>query len=143
MMEGSCLCGAVAWRADCEPQPIILCHCETCRKTHGSAFASSMQVKREVFSWVRGADKVGGYESSPGKIRHFCTLCGSHMVADRTTTEFVMLRLGTLDTKIEARPAVHIWRSDGASWYDPGHVAPELPEGFDFGALKAARESAD
>ena len=37
--------------------------------------------------------------------------------------------MGCLDTAIDARPKVHIWRSDAADWYDPKETLPEWPEG--------------
>ena len=86
-------------------------------------------MPREKFRWVRGEDVLGGFESSPGKIRHFCKLCGSHIMAERVGQPNVLLRLGCLDTSVSDTPKMHIWRSDGASWYDPKLQLPELPEG--------------
>ena len=44
-------------------------------------------------------------------------------------TGTILLRVGCLDTPIKERPKVHIWRSDAASWFDPGDQLPEWPEG--------------
>lgn len=129
MLAGSCLCGAVAYEVDAEPGPIIHCHCETCRKAHGSAFSSLAAVPRAAFRWTRGERSLSAFESSPGKLRRFCTVCGSQIVAERTGQPTVMLRLGCLDTPITDRPKAHIWRSDAASWYDPKDQLPELAEG--------------
>lgn len=129
MLKGSCLCGAVTYEVDGEPGPIIHCHCQTCRKTHGSAFSSVMPVSREHFRWVAGEEGLKAIESSPGKFRRFCSNCGSHIVAERLDQPNVLLRLGCLDTEIQETPKAHIWRSDGASWYDPNEDIPELPEG--------------
>jgi hypothetical protein len=57
-------------------------------------------------------------------------------MAERTGKDVVMLRLGCLDTKIPGQPLMHIWRSDGASWYDPRAVLPELLEGADKPELR-------
>lgn len=130
MLEGSCLCGQVAYEADTDPQPMAHCHCQTCRKTHASAFSSVMAVPRESFRWVRGEDLLCAFESSPGKFRRFCSICGSHIMAERTGEPVVLLRLGCLDTQVPDKPKVHIWRSDGTSWYDPNDIIPELPEGI-------------
>jgi hypothetical protein len=129
MLTGSCLCGAVAYEVDAGPGPIVHCHCETCRKTHGSAFSSISNVPREAFRWTRGEDLLSVFESSPGKLRRFCSRCGSHIVSDRSGQPTVILRLGCLDTPIADTPKFHIWRSDGASWYDPKLLLPEFPEG--------------
>ncbi len=83
MLTGSCLCGGVAYEADAPLERIVHCHCQTCRKTHGTAFSSVTAVSREKFRWVRGQDLLGAFESSPGKFRRFCTKCGSHIMAER------------------------------------------------------------
>jgi hypothetical protein len=135
MLTGSCLCDGVAYEADASLGRIVHCHCQTCRKTHGTAFSSVAAVPREKFHWVRGQELLGAFESSPGKFRRFCTRCGSHIMAERTAQPVVLLRLGCLDTPVAApvmtdSPQVHIWRSDAAPWYDPKAQFPEKPEGL-------------
>jgi hypothetical protein len=130
MLSGSCLCGGVAYEVDATVGRIVHCHCETCRKTHATAFSSLTAVPRDRFRWIRGHDLLAAFESSPGKFRRFCSRCGSHIVAERVNQPTVMLRLGCLDTAVEGGAQVHIWRSDGASWYDPEHALPEVPKGL-------------
>ena len=130
MLNGSCLCGSVSYEVDAPPGSIVHCHCQTCRKTHGAAFSSLMAVPRDRFRWTGGADLLAAVESSPGKVRRFCSQCGSHIVAERVAQPTVMLRLGCLDSQITGLPQVHIWRSDAASWYDPKDQVPERPEGL-------------
>lgn len=130
MLTGSCLCGRLAYEADAEIDGVIHCHCETCRKAHGAAFSSIAAVPRERFRWIRGEEIRKSFESSPGKLRHFCSECGSQLVAERPGSPTVMLRLGGLDTPVQTERQWHIWRSDGATWYDPGAALPEFPEGF-------------
>ena len=100
MLRGSCLCGAVAYEVDAPAGPIAHCHCRTCRKTHGAAFSTVMPVPRHFFRWLRGKELLSTFESSPGKLRRFCTRCGSHIVAERPNQPNVLLRLGCLDTPI-------------------------------------------
>ena len=130
LLAGSCMCGSVAYEVDAAARPIIHCHCQTCRKAHGTAFSSFSAVPRESFRWTKGEELLSGYESSPGKLRRFCSKCGSHILAERVGKPIVMLRLGCLDTAITDRPKAHIWRSDAATWFDPRDQLPELPEGF-------------
>lgn len=129
MLTGSCLCGRVAYEVEADLAAIVHCHCETCRKAHGAAFSSIGAVPRAAFRWVRGAEQLGAYESSPGKIRRFCANCGSQMVAEREGQPNVMLRLGCLDTPVETERQWHIWRSDGASWYGPDAHHPAYATG--------------
>lgn len=130
MLTGSCLCDAIAYQADADMTRIVHCHCRTCRKTHAAAFSSVTAVPRETFRWTRGSDLLGAFESSPGKFRRFCTQCGAHLMAERAAQPVVLLRLGCLDTEASRKPEVHIWRSEGASWYDPALPVAELPRGL-------------
>ena len=104
MLAGSCLCGSVAYEVDGAPGPIVHCHCRTCRKAHGSVFSTVTNVPRDRFRWTRGENLLKGFESSPGKIRYFCSQCGSQIVAERAGTGTILLRMGCLDTEITERP---------------------------------------
>ena len=77
-MRGSCRCGAVSYEIS-RLDSLGHCHCITCRKTHSAAFATTGRVARENFRWLTGEDKLASYESSPGKKRFFCSVCGCHM----------------------------------------------------------------
>jgi hypothetical protein len=129
MIQGSCLCGVVAYRAEGLIGPLGHCHCHTCRKAHGAAFATTGRAARAGFAWTRGAGIVAHFESSPGKLRHFCPRCGSHLMAEWVEKDQVILRAGSIDSEIAERPKVHIWTSQMAPWYDPDEKLPRLPEG--------------
>jgi ADP-ribosyl-[dinitrogen reductase] hydrolase len=127
-MKGSCLCGAVTYEVDQLDMPIGHCHCHTCRKAHAAAYASTAGVRRENFRWLKGSERLTSYESSPGKLRHFCSVCGSHLVAERLSQPHVILRVATLDEDPGATPAVHIWRSHDVAWLQDGTDVPSFPE---------------
>ncbi|ROM90920.1 GFA family protein [Pseudomonas brassicacearum] len=115
-LHGSCLCKAIAYELDSLDMPISHCHCHTCRKAHAAAFASTAGVMREHFRWVKGLDKLSSFESSPGKLRHFCSQCGSHLVAERLAQPHVIVRVGTLDDDPGMTPQAHIWTSHDVPW---------------------------
>jgi hypothetical protein len=130
MLSGHCLCGLVRYEADAEIRGIIHCHCETCRRTHASAFSSIASIPRTRFRWVAGEELLSAFESSPGKFRRFCSRCGSHLMAERIASDHVMLRLGCLDNAVTPPALGHIWRSDAARWYDPKEQLPEFSEAY-------------
>lgn len=127
-MKGSCLCGAVQYEVDQLDMPISHCHCRTCRKAHAAAFASTAGVKREHFRWLRGQESLRLFESSPGKLRHFCAVCGSHLMAERPVQPHVILRVATLDEDPGLRPAFRIWRSHDVPWLNEGTDIPSYVE---------------
>lgn len=117
MIKGSCLCGAVKYEISGDINDIVHCHCQTCRKAHGSAFSSVAAVKDSDFNLIND-HKLKSYQSSAGKLRYFCDNCGSQIYAKRESTAHVILRLGTLDSDINASETAHIWVSQKASWYN-------------------------
>lgn len=117
-MKGSCLCGGVEYEISTLDMPIIFCHCKTCQKAHAAPFAPSAGVLRKNFRWLKGEDKLSGFESSPGKVRHFCSVCGTHLVAERPHQPHVILRISTLDEDPGLKPEAHIWVSHDEEWME-------------------------
>lgn len=126
-MKGSCLCGSVTYEVD-ELGQIVHCHCRTCRKAHAASFTSTARVKREHFRWTRGENRLSSFESSPGKIRRFCSACGAHVVAERAEQPHVILRVATLDDDPGLTPSMHIWRAHDAAWLQDTEEIPSYSE---------------
>lgn len=131
MIEGSCLCGQVAFEAGELSGPIGHCHCRTCRKAHASAFSTTARVMRDQFRWIRGEALLSSFESSPGKRRHFCSRCGSQLIAEREGQPAVILRMGAVDSGPESGPSGHIWVSDALPWLRYGPELPHFAQGVD------------
>jgi len=128
-LTGSCLCGAVRYEADQLASPIGHCHCRTCRKANSSAYTSTARVARSAFRFTAGEDKLNAFESTPGKLRRFCSVCGTEVLAEWLNQDVVILRVATLDDDPGVRPVVHIWTSHDLPWLtDEGDVL-RLPEG--------------
>ncbi len=129
-LEGGCLCGAFRYAIRGELGPIGFCHCHTCQKSEGVAFATTARVAREDFSWSRGEESsLRSYESSPGKRRYFCGTCGSKLFAAWANRDTLILRLGSLDGDPGTRPVVHIWTEDAVPWRALESELPMFPRG--------------
>ena len=128
MIKGSCLCGNVTYEISGEVGDIVHCHCVTCRKAHGAAFSSVASVSLANFR-LSGAGELSQFESSPGKVRHFCANCGTQIYAKREDTQHIILRLGSLDDDISSKEISHIWTSQKANWYE---INSPLPEHLEF-----------
>jgi hypothetical protein len=135
MIKGSCLCGTIRYEIRGELGPIVLCHCAQCRKAQGSAFAANAAVRTSDFAVVAGSDALVAYHSSPGKTRHFCRECGSPIISTRDSVPgFVRVRIGTLDSPLDARPSAHIFAASKAEWED---ISDDLPR---YAGLEPARQ---
>lgn len=128
MIEGSCLCGKVAYRCGNLLSPIGLCHCRTCQKAHASAYAPTARAAKATFEWTRGSDIVAAFESTPGKNRWFCPNCGSHLMAEWQDQDQVILRVGSVDTPLDQRPVVHIFMADSNPALEAPPGTPEFAE---------------
>jgi len=127
-MQGSCLCGAVRYEAVALAGPIQHCSCTTCRKAHAAAFSSGAPVRHADFRWLAGEALLRFFESSPGKRRHFCSVCGSQVYTQIAGRDTLTLRVATLDTDPGQVPERHIWMSQAAPWLHDGPDVPSYPE---------------
>ena len=128
-LHGSCLCKAVTYEADAIDGSIWDCLCQTCRKAHAADHNTAARVKREHFRVTSGAEALSAFESTPGKLRHFCSKCGSHIYAERPELPFVVLRAATLDDDPGIKPEMRVWCSHAAPWTQTAPDIPPYPEG--------------
>lgn len=115
-MNGSCLCKRVRYECDRLAGSITHCCCHTCRKAHAAAYTSTARVRREDFRWTQGEEFLTAFNSSPDKLRYFCSVCGSHLMAERPHQSHVILRVATLDDDPAQMPVSYIWCSHTVPW---------------------------
>lgn len=145
-VTGRCHCGAIAYHADAPPLWQMHCHCDSCRRTTGSAFASFVGLADDTFCWTRGRPAI--YRSSPDVERLFCPACGTPMAyrSSRFPGE-THVYAGTLDRPETFQPMGHVHTAERLPWADihddrPRHAGrddPSLPvqatEPFDWPAI--------
>jgi hypothetical protein len=130
MLSGRCLCGAVRFALHGKTGPLAYCHCKMCQRASGTAFAANAPVRAKYLEWLAGRDAITEYESSPGKIRAFCSKCGSPIYSRRVAEpETFRIRLGTVDGDPERRSFGHFWVSSKATWFEITDELPQYPEG--------------
>lgn len=116
MLKGSCLCGTVRYEVKGEPKKVLMCHCQKCRKASGAAFVTNALVDSSEFAITQGEEAIAEFESSPGVFRRFCGKCGSPIYSFRPAANFVVVRLGTLDSPLGSLPSAHIFVGSKAEW---------------------------
>lgn len=119
MYQGGCLCGEIAIEISGPITSIIHCHCSLCRKSSGTAFATNGFVQTADFKILKGAARLSQFAFKPGRVRHFCSNCGSPVYssnADDPTR--IRIRLGILNSDIRERPLSHNFYSSKANWED-------------------------
>jgi hypothetical protein len=105
---------------------IVYCHCSQCRKAQGSAFATNGIVAAAHFTLITGAQDLTAFQSSPGKTKHFCRICGSPIMSrNEKKPDDVRVRLGTIESEIAERPMAHIFATSKAAWAE---IVDDLPQ---------------
>lgn len=126
MFHGRCLCGGIRYEIDGEIGPIDLCHCSSCRRASGSAFASNATIPSAAFTLRSGDDLLREYESTRGKLRSFCSRCGSPIYARLPAMpETLRIRVGTLTSDPVSRPRGHLHVASKAPWFA---ITDDLPQ---------------
>ena len=138
-MRASCLCNKVQFRFKRTIGEFVYCHCRSCRKSSGSAFGANISVPVAELVFDCGQDNLGTYESSPGKVRHFCKTCASPLFTKLgENPEFLRVRLGALDSDFKQYPSAHIFMEHKAQWDRPEYEMEKYGEWPDSGSIDIA-----
>lgn len=124
---GSCLCGGIQFSIRAPLGPIQVCHCVQCRKAQGTALATNVPVNARDFTLAQGADLLSSYESSPGKHRVFCKVCGSPLYSHRDALPGVLrIRVGLVNESIDAPLEAHFYAGSKANWWPINDSFPKF-----------------
>jgi hypothetical protein len=127
MHHGTCLCEGIQYEIHEELSDFGYCHCRSCRKASGSAHGANAGFDRSNLKLSDPDQLLREYESSAGKIRAFCSNCGSPLFAYLTrSSETMRVRLGTLDSSFSKRARAHTFVADKADWEAIGDDLPQF-----------------
>jgi hypothetical protein len=111
---GGCHCGAVRYEVTGEPVVARICHCDDCRRSGGSAFATNVFVKTDDLRVTKGSPKSFYWTAASGnrRGRAFCGDCGTTVyVWNEARPEARGIRIGTIDDASFVQPRMHLWVS--------------------------------
>ena len=100
--HGGCRCGKVRLTATGAPKLVANCHCASCRKATGAAFATFADFDRVA---VRIEGEVHSYASSPGVERLFCGRCGAPIAYLEKAADEINVHIGVFDEPEHFRPS--------------------------------------
>lgn len=130
-LTGACLCGAVRVALSGPPSDVTLCHCTTCQKVNGGAFAVAVGAPR---ARVRIDDPDGQlryWRSGETTRRSFCARCGTaigfhfdDLGRDRQT-----VWRGLFDDPSTLAPTGQIWTDSRPGWVCRLEALPAHPRG--------------
>lgn len=121
-VEGSCLCGALTWAADVDPDAVEICHCRDCQTLSGSAFRITVPVVSGTFAFLKGAPVLFEKVAESGHRRElaFCGTCGSSVYSKPKdpSDSYFGLRVGSLKQRDQLTPRSQCWRRSMLPWVD-------------------------
>lgn len=121
-VEGSCLCGAVAFTLQGEAEMFHFCHCKRCRRASGSAHAANIFTKPNAIQWSAGEEKVKRFDLPEAKYfsRAFCTECGGPVPYVGRTGKYLVIPAGSVHDDIAFSAQDNIFWASRACWYEEG-----------------------
>ncbi|NKB47688.1 MAG: aldehyde-activating protein [Legionellales bacterium] len=118
MINGSCACQSMQFTLTGSLSPAWHCWCRTCRKCHGTPFATHTVAQQIDFHWHKGETLLQRFESSPGKFRCFCPTCGTHLfILEADHPEIIIVVYGSLDSDQLPMPVGHMFTQHQPTWF--------------------------
>ena len=133
-VSGSCLCGAVRYRAATDVRRVVNCHCGLCRRMNGSAFSSYAVIPYSALE-VFGTTDLGAYSVTPRATKHYCSRCGTPLF--NLNSKYVgacMLYLGAIERSEEYSPVMNVYCESMLAWL----ASVTSLEGFQAGVERDA-----
>ena len=121
---GSCLCGAVRFRARGALRGVVYCHCSQCRRQSGHFYAAT-NVEDEALE-IEGQDAVTWYAASGEARRGFCRVCGSALFWKRNHAREISIMAGAFDKPSSLRGECHIFVADKGDYYQIDDGLPQF-----------------
>lgn len=127
VIQGSCLCGEVAFELDEQPTRMGNCHCSRCRRSRGSAHGTNVFINMDKLRWTRGEGQVKTFRVPDARVfcTSFCGSCGALMPAPFEKIGKYLVPVGALDTPLDLKPSVHIHVGSKAPWFE---ITDDLPQ---------------
>jgi hypothetical protein len=119
MIHGGCLCGGIRFEICGELSKMHFCHCQMCRRGHGTPFANYVAVAPGDLRYTQGDELITWYQSSEKTARSFCSRCGSNLQFDpEATPDETWISSGAFDGDPQIRPSFHIFVDSKAPWFE-------------------------
>ena len=121
-VDGACLCGAIAFEAEVDPDKVSVCHCLDCQILSGAPYRASVPVKSQDLTFTRGTPKtyVKTAESGNKRALGFCGDCGSpfYSTSAEAMPTLYMVRVGSIRQRDRLVPKKQIWRQSALGWIE-------------------------
>jgi hypothetical protein len=120
-IDGQCHCGKIQFRADIDPERVVVCHCEDCQALSGSAFRTVAFTEPDAFELLAGSIKIYVKTSAASgnpRAQGFCADCGSAIYASALGDgpKVYGVRTGTINQRAQLVPKKQVWHEQAMPW---------------------------
>jgi hypothetical protein len=129
-IEGGCHCGQFGYRAEVDPDAVIICHCTDCQTLSGSAYRSVAPALEGSFQILHGELRVyvKTAENGSRRAQGFCPECGTpiYSAPDDEASGFFGLRVGAIKQRALLVPKVQYWCRSAQPWVQDLSAMPRI-----------------
>ena len=117
-LEGGCSCGQVRYRLTARPLITHCCHCLSCQRQTGSAFAINMLIEADRMEIAAGEPGRVDAPRDDGSAQaiYRCPACQVAVYSEYSRPDVRFVRAGTLDDPSRVAPDVHIFIRSKRDW---------------------------
>jgi hypothetical protein len=134
--DGGCACDAVRYRMTGAPIFVHCCHCRSCQRETGSAFALNVLIEADRVALLEGEVELVNTpsESGAGQKIFRCPRCRVALWSNYAMSvgdQIRFVRAGTLDDPGSITPDIHIFTRSKVPWLVLAGDVPVLAEYYD------------
>ena len=119
-ITGRCHCENLTYRAEIDPEKILVCHCTDCQSISGSPYRWFAIVPEDNFELISGEPKtyMKIADSGDESLQVFCPDCASplYSTVNKDGPRNFNIRLGTANERDQLKPKIQLWRRSSQSW---------------------------
>jgi len=117
-VSGGCLCGAVSFVGDAEPQFQVKCYCTDCRRTSGAGHSAMMGFASGAITFTGETREFRSRADSGNDVeRAFCPTCGCGIYArNGGMPHMIFVRASALDDPNLFAPQMAVWAERAPTW---------------------------
>jgi len=118
-IDGGCHCGRITYRAEIDPERVLICHCTDCQALTGSPFRVTVICAADDLRLTGGSPERYTKHGDNGRPRHqhFCGDCGTPLfTSGEGGPDDWGIRWGSIRQRDQLSPRRQIWCGSAVSW---------------------------
>ncbi len=113
---GQCFCGKVQFKIELPIEAVVHCHCSICRRIHGAAFVTWVQVLPKNLYFLQGEDDLQKFQTSEVTYRSFCSSCGTSLMWQNEYCPHRSISRASITSPLDVEPNGHYFYDTHVDW---------------------------